>query len=167
MTFLGIETNVESLRKRIEYVAESNRVEIDKIRNEFTSVKSKVGTSNDVVTEVTIAIPQLKSQIGTLDHRIDLFWHNASDKFTRINDSIVRNKEEFKQRVVQINAKARINTQFIIESRRTSDSEDRSIFHYSYDPFDSLTTTIGNSIRSNVKFKCFRIKLICLKKLID
>ena len=167
MTFLGIETNVESLRKRIEYVAESNRVEIDKIRNEFTSVKSKVGTSNDVVTEVTIAIPQLKSQIGTLDHRIDLFWHNASDKFTRINDSIVRNKEEFKQRVVQINAKARINTQFISESRRTSDSEDRSILHYSYDPFDSLTTTIGNLIRSNVKFKCFPIKRICLKKLID
>ena len=98
------------MRKRIEYVAESNRVEIDKIRNEFTTVKSKVGTSNDVVTEVTIAIPQLKSQIGTLDHRIDLFWHNASDKFTRINDSILRNKEEFKQRVVQINAKARMNT---------------------------------------------------------
>ena len=66
---------------------------------------------------MTIAIPQLKSQIGTLDHRIDLFWHNASDKFTRINDSIVRNKEEFKQRVVQINAKARINTQFMSEGR--------------------------------------------------
>ena len=66
---------------------------------------------------MTIAIPQLKSQIGTLDHRIDLFWHNASDKFTRINDSIVRNKEEFKQRVVQINAKARMNTQFMDDGR--------------------------------------------------
>ena len=66
---------------------------------------------------MTIAIPQLKSQIGTLDHRIDLFWHNASDKFTRINDSIVRNKEEFKQRVVQINAKARINAPFMSEGR--------------------------------------------------
>ena len=74
---------------------------------------------------MTIAIPQLKSQIGTLDHRIDLFWHNASDKFTRINDSILRNKEEFKQRVVQINAKARMNTHLqrvlqLVESTTTT-----------------------------------------------
>ena len=64
--------STEPLRQRIEFINQNYRDEVDELKNQLNKFKN-IGTS----------IPQIKADIGQLEHKLDLRIRNSTDVDTR------------------------------------------------------------------------------------
>ena len=76
-------TNNESLRQRIEIIGQSYRDEIDDVKGQLTKLKNTIDSNKDNLFQLGNTLPQVKAEIGHLEHKVDLKIRNATDVDTR------------------------------------------------------------------------------------
>ena len=97
--------NAESLRKRIEYLAESSKAECDKLKFDLVSIRDRSMMTAESLKKTTSLLPDIRSGLVTLEHKLQTLVHNSTDKHTRLVDKVDRNWQEHSQRLVQLQAR--------------------------------------------------------------
>ena len=107
--FLVTDANAESLRQRIEYLAESSKAECDKLKFDLISIRDRSLTTAEIVKKSESMIPDLRASLAKLEHEVQRLDHNGTDRYTRLSDKVDRNWQEHSQRIVQLQARAENN----------------------------------------------------------
>ena len=97
--------NAESLRKRIEYFAETSKAECDKLKFDLVSIRDRSLMTADSLKKTTSLLPDIRSGLVTLEHELQTLVHNSTDKHTRLVDKVDRNWQEHSQKLVQMHAR--------------------------------------------------------------
>ena len=107
--FLVTDANAESLRQRIEYLAESSKAECDKLKFDLISIRDRSLTTAEIVKKSESMIPDLRASLAKIEHEVQRLDHNGTDRYTRLSDKVDRNWQEHSQRIVQLQARAENN----------------------------------------------------------